>query len=168
MYNVLDVRRSRNSGCLSKQLSHGIPTGCRVTSCSHPDSSLEKEKNCLDLLLECRNWECFHNCPCWLGLHLGLNTEHKPGACFCRWLCLGLDAAEAWYGEDTSLLHLLRSNGSKAVEDLRDLLGLQLVRCCDVLDQGTLGQGLAAAGGLHGLRLHRLHWSHDLQQGVEI
>merc|ERR1719460_368769 len=47
---------------------------------SHSSTASEKVlyRSCqasLDLLLECSNWKSFHNCLCWLCLHLGLLTE---------------------------------------------------------------------------------------------
>merc|ERR1719152_568512 len=115
---------------------------------SHGYKSLDalKIRKHLDLPLKSSNWESLDNCPSWLCLHLDLFAKCHPCASFCGWLCPGLDAAKAWKGKDTRLLHFL---------------GLQAMLRSNVLYHGTLCQ-LVAAGSLHGTwSLHcLLHRSH--------
>merc|ERR1719482_454348 len=99
-------------------------------------------------------WKSFHNCLCWLCLHLGLLTENHLSACLCGWLAPGLDAAETWDGEHTCLLDFLCSNSNKAVQDIRTVLGLHVMLSGDGLQQFTLCHCLRRA------RLHCLHGSH--------
>merc|ERR1719498_1000077 len=84
----------------------------------------------LDLLLECSRSECLHHGLCWLGRNLHLLAEHGPNAGFCGWLHAGLDAAKAWNGEDSVLLHLTGSNCHEAVEHIAANLLLKLVFFC--------------------------------------
>merc|ERR1711924_418508 len=128
------------------------------------DLPSSKRRTHLDLLLQCSHWESLHDGPGWLRLHLHLLAEGHPHTGLGGWLHSGLDAAEAWDGEHTGHLHLLRSNGSQALEDQGHLLVLQAVLSGDVLDHGTLGHGLVATGSLHGLGLHRLHGGHGTSE----
>merc|ERR1712216_30286 len=92
----------------------------------------------LDLLLWGSSWKSFHNCLCWLCLHLGLLTENHLSACLCGWLAPGLDAAETWDGEHTCLLDFLCSNSNRAVQDIRTVLSLHVMLSGDRLQQFTL------------------------------
>merc|ERR1712023_263568 len=80
----------------------------------------------LDLLLQGLHRVCFHNCLCWLRLHLHLLAENVANASFCRWLHTGLDTAEAWQCENTILLDLRGCHGHQAVDHLRACCLLQL------------------------------------------
>ena len=66
-----------------------------------------------DLSLEGSNWESLHNSLGWTGLDLDLLAEHELGSSLCGWLDTGLDPAEAWDGEDASLLDLTIQDASK-------------------------------------------------------
>merc|ERR1719217_1690511 len=99
---------------------------------------------CLDLLLQCRHWVCFHHGLCWLGLNLDIFAKDVPDTSFCGWLCAGLEPAETWNREDSILLHLCGCNGHQAVD-----------------------HGFSAS--LHGLGLHRWQhcWSKQESQATE-
>merc|ERR1711964_807289 len=101
-------------------LLHGIPTDRDLWKCQACS-----DRSRLDLFLERSDCKGFHNSPCWLCLHLHLLAERHPHAGFCGWLDPGLDAAKAWDGEHTSLLHLLCGNGREAVKDLGDLFAFK-------------------------------------------
>merc|ERR1719426_371359 len=64
-----------------------------------------------DLSLESSDWESLHNSLGWTSLDLDLLAEHELGSSLCGWLDAGLDPAEAWDGEDASLLDLGRGKG---------------------------------------------------------
>merc|ERR1711879_714347 len=88
----------------------GIPTAHWTSG------SRQSRSRCahLDLAFECSSCKCFHNCPCWLCLHLLLHTEHHPHTGLGCWLCPCLDAHKAWDRKDAGLLHLLGSDGCKS------------------------------------------------------
>merc|ERR1719329_1395296 len=121
----------------------------------------------LDLPLKSSNWESLDNCPGWLCTNLHLFAECHPCASFGGWLCPGLDAAKAWKGKDTRLLHFLGGDGCKAVKYLIHLLGLQTMLRSNVLYHSTLCQLVAASlhstWSLHCL-LHRSHGDDTLSE----
>merc|ERR1719487_126602 len=111
----------------------------------------------LDLLLERSNWESFHDGLRWLCLYLGLLAKHHPYACLGGWLGPGLDAANAWDGEHTCLLDLLRGDSHKAVQHIRASFSFQVMLSCNRLQQSPLCHRLCSTALLHGL-----HWrQHD-------
>merc|ERR1740138_1205748 len=89
----------------------------------------------LDLLLQGSSWKSFHNCLCWLCLHLGLLTENHLSACLCGWLAPGFDATKAWDREHTCLLDLLCGDGHKAVQHIGASLRFQAVLSGNRLQQ---------------------------------
>merc|ERR1719478_1201531 len=108
---------------------------------SHGEWPLERRQalsTSLELLLQRRHWEGFHDGFCRLCLHLGLLAKHHPYTCLGGWLCAGLDAANAWDGEDAILLHFLSSNSHNAVDYLGASLLLQAVLSCERLCYGSL------------------------------
>merc|ERR1719498_2119127 len=118
--------------------------------------SLHSESDDSDLSLESSNWESLHNSLGWTGLDLDVLAEHELGSSLRGWLDTGLDPAEAWNGEDASLLDLSCGQGRQAGNESRSNLGLELVLLSEDFHEGTLGHDLVA--GLHGL--HSLHRSH--------
>merc|ERR1711972_709660 len=83
------------------------------------------ERQDSDRLFQGSHGERLDDGACRLRLHPDLLAESKPGARLGGRLHAGLDAAEARDGEDATTLHLLGAQGRDAVDELRDLLGLQ-------------------------------------------
>merc|ERR1719158_1354172 len=129
--------------------SHGEQTSGRIRH-------IGKLNLCLDLCLQCSDWEGLHDCLCGLGLDLHLLAEHGPDSSFCGWLHTSLESAEAWNGEDTVLLHFICCDRHQAVDDLGACCLLQLVLCCEFFCHGSLAHGL-------GTSLHRFHGLHGRQ-----
>ena len=81
----------------------------------------------LDLFLERRDGEGFHNRFRWLCLDLGLLAEHHPYARLGGRLRARLDAANSWEGENARLFHLARGQGHETADHLGASLLLQAV-----------------------------------------
>merc|ERR1719460_3506817 len=129
---------------------------------SHSSTASEKvlyrsRQASLDLLLECSNWKSFHNCLCWLCLHLGLLTKNHLSARLGGWLGPCLDAAEAWDRKHTCLFDLLCGNGHEAVQHIGASLRFQAMLSGNRLQQSTLCHCLGSTS------FHGLHWR---QHGV--
>merc|ERR1719502_1016534 len=88
---------------------------------------------------------------CWTSLDFSLLAKHHSDTRLGGWLGAGLQAAQAWDGEDAVLLDLLGGNGNQAVDNLRAHLLLQAMFSSKSLGHGSLGHGLATS-------LHGLHW----------
>merc|ERR1719387_2629535 len=91
-------------------------------------SRIEKKLRCYsDLSLECSNWESLDDCPGWLCLHFHLLTKGHPHSSFSGRFDAGFDPAEAWDGEDASLLHLCRRKCGQALQEACAHLRLHFV-----------------------------------------
>mmetsp|Transcript_11071 Transcript_11071/g.8576 ORF Transcript_11071/g.8576 Transcript_11071/m.8576 type:complete len:150 (-) Transcript_11071:14-463(-) len=117
-----------------------------------------------DALLQGSHRECFHNCPCRLGLHHHNLPKDLPLTSLGRWLLTRLDHAQAWKDKLACALHLLSGNAGEAVDDL---IGFRLLdldpRGHNRFSKATFGHGPGSClHCLHALhRLHRLHGCHD-------
>merc|ERR1711977_482914 len=104
----------------------------RTDNCSGHDGETS------DALLQSRHWESLHDRASRLCLHKLHLAEDLPLAGLGGWLDPGLDPDEAWEGKEAGLLDLLRTNCSKARDDL----------ACNVLLDLKLGSMLAAMAPL--------------------
>merc|ERR1711924_230659 len=91
-----------------------------------------------DLGLERSNWESLDDSPGWLCLHLHFLTKGHPHSCLGGRLDTCLNPAEAWDGEDASLLHLCRRECGQALKEACAHLCLHLVLLSECHDKCTL------------------------------
>merc|ERR1719382_609641 len=111
-------------------------------------------------LLQCCHGVCFDDLLGGLGLDHDNLTEDFPFACFGCWLCADFQPSQTWDSKDTSLLHLLRCDACKSVEQFGSHFLLQLAPTCQRLRKRSLSHRFRASllGCFH------WDWQHDASE----
>merc|ERR1719277_255615 len=110
----------------------------------------------LDAVLQCSDWESFHNSPGFLSLYHHLLAKSNPFAGFPRGFHPSFDHAQTRDRKFTNVLDFFGGDSSQAIDHLREDTRFHLELSCKSICNRTLGHGLCSS--LH--RLHRLHGSH--------
>merc|ERR1719476_291089 len=92
-------------------------------------------------LLQCCHGICFDDLLGGLGLDHDNLTENFPFACFCCWFRANLQPSQTWDSKHTSLLHLLRCDACKSIEQLGGDFLFQLAPTCQRLRKRSFRHG---------------------------